>query len=807
MQHLPAAFAAMAPYRQWMLFKLVPSRRNPGKMDKLPCHPITGDVVTAHDSANWTTAEHAVVAANALGGRFGVAFVLTQEDPFWFLDIDGAAMHDGSWSELAQAMLTYFAGCAVEVSSSGSGLHIIGSGAHLIPPHGKKNISSRLELYTTRRFIALTGNHAMGDSGFTPPLVNLQWLAGTYFPPSAAENSEGELSSEPVKEWRGPEDDEVLLRRALRSGAARSAFGGQASFADLWDANEEALARSYPPDPGGALPWDGSSADMALASHLAFWTGRHGERIRRLMERSALVRDKWDREDYIVGTIARACALTTKVLQDPPPAEAPIAGALPPVAAHPESLDPETVLMPQATLVQDSSAIVYPEDQPAYFAGCVYVRSAHRVYVPSGELLRPETFAVAYGGKAFPMDRENGKITFNAWEAFSQSRVVRHPQVAATCFRPLVPPGAIVDDNGRQSVNTYVPVKVPMVDGDSSIFTEHMAKLFPDERDRRIVLSYLAALVQHKGVKFKWCIVIQGVEGNGKSILSECAEFAVGRCYTHWPIAKEMDNRFNSWLYGNLLYCVEDIKVPRSNQDFIEVIKPMITGTRSSIENKGVDQLTKDVCGNFIFNTNHKNGIRKSRNDRRLAVFFNPQQEASDLERHGMGADYFARLQGWLRGEGAYAHLGANYGFAVVAHFLATYPIDPEFNPAGACSRAPKTSSTEAALLAGLGAAEQYILEAVEEGRVGFRGGWVSSHYLTRMLDEQSMKYYPAGRAQLMRSIGYHAHPALNKGRVNNVVQPDGTRSVLYVHVEDAELNALTNPAEIASRYTQAQNN
>lgn len=127
------------------------------------------------------------------------------------------------------------------------------------------------------------------------------------------------LSDAPVPEWNGPTDDDELLRRMLKSHSARSALAGGASPMDLWTANVEVLARTYPD--GNGRPYDASRADAALASILAFWTGRHGERIERLMHQSALAREKWqDRDDYLARTIANACRLSREVLQDKPPA-------------------------------------------------------------------------------------------------------------------------------------------------------------------------------------------------------------------------------------------------------------------------------------------------------------------------------------------------------------------------------------------------------------------------------------------------------------------------------------------------------
>ena len=55
----------------------------------------------------------------------------------------------------------------------------------------------------------------------------------------------------------------------------------------------------------GATPLRELPANFDLAD-LAFWTGRDCERIRALMNKSALARDKWEREDYLPRTILGA---------------------------------------------------------------------------------------------------------------------------------------------------------------------------------------------------------------------------------------------------------------------------------------------------------------------------------------------------------------------------------------------------------------------------------------------------------------------------------------------------------------------
>jgi primase-polymerase (primpol)-like protein len=107
MRELPPALAAMGAYRQFIVYVAQPSRTRPGKTDKFPADFRSGRVVSAHDPAFWTDHATAIAAATQFGGTYGVGFVFTEADPFWFLDLDGCLLPDGSdWSRLQ----SHFAG-------------------------------------------------------------------------------------------------------------------------------------------------------------------------------------------------------------------------------------------------------------------------------------------------------------------------------------------------------------------------------------------------------------------------------------------------------------------------------------------------------------------------------------------------------------------------------------------------------------------------------------------------------------------------------------------------------------------------
>lgn len=329
--NLPRAFSLWNRYPQFITYKLSPGDKA-GKMDKLPCDPSTGRVANAHNPSIWTTYEKAKLAvASGLGD--GVGFVLTVGDPFWFLDLDNALV-DGQWSATAQELSAMLPGAGREISNSRRGFHIIGSGT--CPPHSCRNTALGLEFYTEGRFIALTMQDTSGDVAFDMTHA-LPAVIDKFFPPTAEKNRwDRGWTTEPVEEWLGPTDDDELIKRILRSkGGANVVLGGSVHFRDLWNANEDALAKWKP---GTNNPYDASAADAALAARLAFWVGKDCDRIERLMRQSALARDKWDdRPDWLASTIMGACGISHEVYKSGKLADAAPTNVipLPPQPGHP----------------------------------------------------------------------------------------------------------------------------------------------------------------------------------------------------------------------------------------------------------------------------------------------------------------------------------------------------------------------------------------------------------------------------------------------------------------------------------------
>jgi hypothetical protein len=759
MDSLPGALAALAASAQFVTWYAYPSASRPGKMDKIPTLWHSGAPCNAHEPGNWTDAATAVATQHLAdrGYGAGIGFVFTDADPFFCADVDGA--HDGNdWSPLALELVGRFPGAAVEVSHSGRGLHIIGRLTGPPPPHSTKNVALNMELYTSKRFIALTGTHAHGDAG-TDCTAAFHAAAASYFPPTAGQGvTAGEWTTGPVAEWGGPEDDETLIARALKASdnSSRAVFGGQGyTFRQLWTADVPHDARS--------------ECDQALAGHLAFWTGKDCARIERLMRASPSYRDKWDspaHANYLATTILKACSYVTNVAVDLRAARA---------------SDPD-----------GPGDFVDPSQQLAFFDGCTYILQELEIYdAKRNRLMNREAFDVLFGGRVFVIDAAGEKVSDSAYKCLTQSRVNRPLIVDDLCFRPGLATGEIIREGAWSAVNTYAPYVCVATPGDASRWLRHLALMLPDATDARILIEYLARAVQYPGVKIPWWPVLQGVKGNGKTLIAVVMEYLFGETYTYRPNTAALARdgmKFNKWLSRKLWVTLDELAL-HDKRGFMEELKPIVTEARVTYEAKGVDPVMGDNTANGIILTNHKDGLPLTDGERRYAVFYCAQQSEADLIRDGMTQAYFDDFLAWLQGG----------GFAHIAHYLQTYPL-----PAVLPNRAPKTSATAEAITQGLGTAEQLVQDAIEEGRQGFAGGWVSSHYLDQLLDARRLKIPLNKRRGMMQALGFDWHPCLPDGRVHEPVAPDGRRSKLYVRPGHLSLQ-LTDPAAIGRAYTAAQ--
>jgi hypothetical protein len=103
-------------------------------------------------------------------------------------------------------------------------------------------------------------------------------------------------------------------------------------------------------------------------------------------------------------------------------------------------------------------------------------------------------------------------------------------------------------------------------------------------------------------------------------------------------------------------------------------------------------------------------------------------------------------------------------------------------------------------LTSSLGSIEQEIIEAIEEGRQGFAGGWVSSVAIDRLL--RNMRPARSLARKRRREV---IHPGLRDGRVNNpILIDDGKKPKLFIKCGHPSVT-VRDAASVALEYQRAQ--
>lgn len=789
-----ALLNALQLWRVFILYRVVP--RESGKTDKLPTDPLTGNSIDGQDLKNWMLPAEALMWAQQWGVGFGVGLVLT--NGLFCIDLDNARdPATGGWYPHVANFEARFPGAYRETSVSNTGRHIMGWYRGEAPAHGTRNKLYRAEAYTGRRFIGLTGDESEG-SILTDCTEALGKFLEEFFPTHEEPEHGVEWTSVPVTVWKGPQDDLELIRRATRSVSPKAIFGAGAAFMDLWRADPDILPRAFPSQ-NNHSPWDGSAADQAFANHLAFYTGNDCERMLKIMRGEStagthgLMRAKYERDDYIRGTILNACR-TQKEWYVEKAETAPLLD-VPDPPTIPDPPSPVVIELQPGKLPPVEDYINVHMLQTLFKDHC-YVQDINAIQLPSGIALTKERFDAMLGGPKYALTVDNQKPTKSAWDAFILSEVFKFPRVETQYFKPGDVTGAIRMRDKRREINCYQPVDIPRVVGDPAPFLDLVHRMLPNGNDALILLCYMAACARYIGVKFSWCVFLQGAKGNGKTTVAQVLEYCLSKRYTHWAKADQLGEKFNAVLTDKLLVIVDEM-YSGDKRELQEILKQLVTATRIEVRRMYAEKTMMEVCYNMMLISNHQDGVRIDIDERRYAPLFCAQQSKIDRLRDGLDNEYFIKLRRWLWDQN---------GAAIVYNYLMELEISDEYNPTTKCIVAPPTTSTDIAATASLGTVEQELIEAINQRQEGFRNGWISSQAVDFLLARCGKdKVIPRNaRRGLVLALGYLPHPSLPEGRCESPMT-DGARPYLYVRRGHAWAVDHLTPDQVRAGFLEAQ--
>lgn len=260
---------------------------------------------------------------------------------------------------------------------------------------------------------------------------------------------------------------------------------------------------------------------------------------------------------------------------------------------------------------------------------------------------------------------------------------------------------------GVRYFNTYQPSRLERVGVGKTDIVErvkgHIAHLLPKQNEQELLINYLAHNTQSPGKKIHWALILQGVQGDGKSFLAEMMKHVLGAANCRIITVDSLDEKFTGWAEGNSMVFIEELKLDNFKKyETLNKLKPYITNPTVPVRRMRQDVYEAINTTNYFALTNFKDALPLDDHDRRYCVLFSQWQSKESLTKWmSENPNYYPDL---------YDSMRKNAG--EILDWLLDYDIPESFL---SLSRAPETDAKKA--MVGMAKGDDYMLvdDAIEE--------------------------------------------------------------------------------------------
>lgn len=333
------------------------------------------------------------------------------------------------------------------------------------------------------------------------------------------------------------------------------------------------------------------------------------------------------------------------------------------------------------TTIRRAIAFENPEHRatPAWLRDWVFIQQDESFYhQKTRQVLTTKAFDLSYG--RFLLTKKDILEGLSTPEHSASHVAVHRYQIPAVANKMYVPwEEQFFTANKLSYVNSYSDATVP--DDVPETLTKkqrkmcerierHLEHLFPVDRDRKLLLSWLAYIVQTGG-KVNWSPVIQGVENDGKSFFGRLMAAVLGGENVNVINGDALAEQYTSWAEGCQFLMVEEVRLHGQDRyAVINKVKPYISNDMVSIRRMRTDTYKVINTVNYFLTTNHKDGVPVNENSTRYFPMFSRWQTKRALDRFNKdNPDYYIKLHAILEHPG------------VLRRFLLDYELHEEFNP------------------------------------------------------------------------------------------------------------------------------
>ena len=275
--------------------------------NKKPIDPHTGSFASSNDPKTWGTHKEALDAQHRyhLDG-IGIQFGLDASDNLGLsgIDLDHVVRDDGTIEPFAEKIVKSM-NSYTEISPSGTGLHIL-CRTNLSDIGNKKKVDNcALEMYNNRRYFTFTGKILRSYSTFEERTKEYKAIHEEYFSPKWPHGLYYEIEDIPTNFNEEPQDDIIDGFQEPQIRQRETEFREQEILKKIFNSkNGDKIKKLYH---GNISDYPShSEADLALMTHLLFWTQKDISQALALFKKSALMREKWNNSEYRERTVKTA---------------------------------------------------------------------------------------------------------------------------------------------------------------------------------------------------------------------------------------------------------------------------------------------------------------------------------------------------------------------------------------------------------------------------------------------------------------------------------------------------------------------
>lgn len=287
-------------------------------------------------------------------------------------------------------------------------------------------------------------------------------------------------------------------------------------------------------------------------------------------------------------------------------------------------------------------------------------------------------------------------------------------RVERTTYRPGAP--QFTEEGGEGAVNLWLPGRVqPATTVDAErvgIWLRHLEWLVPDERDRVLVLDFLTHLVQRRGEKINWALLLLArVQGTGRDTLITPIRRILGEeRNVSYVTGAMLESEFNDYIQKELVSLSELDTADSSRWKIYKRLKDQTACPPDyiGVNIKYIPSRMMPNVANYIILTNDPAALAFEEDDRRFAVV--------EIHRTKVQAREYAAAGVFRALHAAYAEGG---WLENLYTFLQARKISEFFEPKG---NAPDTVAKERMRRAAEAPEKTLLREWIERGEAPFEG-------------------------------------------------------------------------------------